>query len=131
MPVRCVFHHFSLPGFETAMDTHGCGWDPCCPWGHGEPGGQQNTGNVQVKHHQTMLTMGIWGSCPPTPPQCCPALAGASRTGCREVISYRGEELKKYFPKGYCVIGLNHQVLLEVHRGNVCVIKGDFISYRL
>lgn len=32
MPIRSVFHHFSLPGFETAVETHGCGWDPCCPW---------------------------------------------------------------------------------------------------
>lgn len=31
MPVRSVFHHFSLPGFEIAMEIHGWGWDPCCP----------------------------------------------------------------------------------------------------
>lgn len=51
--------------------------------------------------------------------------------GCREVIPYRGEELKKYVPKGYGVTGLKHHVLLEVHQGDVCVIKGDFISSRL
>lgn len=68
-PVRNVCHHFSLPGFETAVETHGCGWDPCCPWGVWWAA-------KMWKRHQTMLTLGIWcfpsGSSTPTTPQGCP-----------------------------------------------------------
>lgn len=41
MPFRSVFQHFSLPGFETAMESHGCGWEPLGPVGCG---GQQRHG---------------------------------------------------------------------------------------
>lgn len=64
-------------------------------------------------------------------------ITGASRTGCREVISYPGEELKKYVPIGYGVTSLKKYVPKcsgvtalkhRVHRGGACVIKDDFIS---
>lgn len=41
LPFRSVFHHFSLLGFERAMESHGCGWDPLGPVGCG---GQQRHG---------------------------------------------------------------------------------------
>lgn len=46
-PIRSVFHHFSLPGLETAVETHGCGWDPYCPWTLWSVVGSRDTDKAQ------------------------------------------------------------------------------------